>query len=208
MKASIPILLAAFVPLLLAAAGTMIEHGWLGHGLYKLGLLFVPLLFGMRFAFPQRMKKESATVALSTGLLLGLAAWLLIELILPRVADPRTIRAAFDARYHYTPSSAIAAACLIATANAVLEEWFYRGFLDDAGGKILSLFCFSLQHFIVFRGLAGTGPAFIAALAVVPAGWIWSRIRTRHGLAAASLSHIVTDAVLLVGGLRLLGYVS
>lgn len=208
MKAPLAVILAALAPSLLAAIGGAIGHGWIGYGFYKIALLILPFAFGAGL-FPLRgVTRESARDAIAAGLLLGAAGSVLLWTLLPRLVDPLAVRAAFDVRYRYTPGTAIAAAILIATFNAALEEWFYRGFLDAAGGRGLSLAAFALQHFVIFRGLAGDRPALLVAGAVVVAGATWSHVNRRHGLGAAIASHVLTDALLLVTGLSLLGYFS
>jgi len=63
---------AVLFVLALASLGHGIGHGWLGHGLYKVGLLAVPLLAGARFARPGRPTAGEAALGVGLGLLSGL----------------------------------------------------------------------------------------------------------------------------------------
>lgn len=198
---------AALVVLGLASMGHWIGHGWLGHGLYKVGLLAVPLLAGVRFSRPLRPSGRSVLGGVGLGLLLGAAAAGLVASLLPRFVDPSALRASFDARYGTTPATVLVAALAVATMNALLEEWFYRGFLDARIGASFASFIFGVQHAIVLSGLAGPLPAFLAGALCVPAGLVWSSLARRTGgILVPFLSHMAADLVLFAAGLRILGW--
>lgn len=197
---------STLTPLILALAGLWIGHGWIGHGLYKFALLALPFVFGMRVALPTKPRPRDLALAIGSGCLLGAVAAALIVAVLPRVADPAALRAAFDARYGYTPASAIAVCVLLACVNSLLEEWFYRGFLDPRLGPLATSIVFGLQHVIVLGGIAGLMPALAAGAACAAAGLVWSLLAWRGGIVLSFLSHALTDMILLAAGLRLLGY--
>lgn len=198
---------SAILVLLMAGLGGLFGHAWLGHGLYKLALLGIPFAYGARVSRPTLPGSRSLAIAASSGLVIGAAALGLLHLIPPAIADPAGIRANLDARYGYTLATVILASLLISTANALLEEWFYRGFLNRALGAPAASFVFGLQHTAVLAGIAGIGPALLAGIAVVPAGLFWSAISPRGEITLPFVSHVFTDLVLLGGGLFLLGYV-
>lgn len=200
-------LAVALAPLALAALGPVIGHAWLGHGLYKLALLALPFLCGCRAAWPARPTSRQLALALTSGAMLGLVAFCLIAAIVPHFLPFSELRANFDARYHYTPLTAGIAALAIALLNSLLEEWFYRGFLDRQITPPLSALVFSLQHVIVLIGLGGPAAAVGAGIAVYPAALIWTYVRNQGGISMAFLSHAITDAVFLAGGFYLLGYI-
>lgn len=197
----------ALAPLALAALGPLIGHAWLGHGLYKLALLALPFACGCRAAWPARPTGRQVALAVTSGAMLGLIAFCLIAGIVPRFISFSELRANFDARYGYTPLTAGIAALAIASLNALLEEWFYRGFLDRQLGAPLSALVFSLQHVIVLIGLGGPAASVAAGIAVYPAALIWTYVTKQGGISMAFLSHAITDAVFLAGGFYLLGYI-
>ncbi|RMH58532.1 MAG: hypothetical protein D6679_04900 [Candidatus Hydrogenedentota bacterium] len=196
----------AAVPLLLAAAGPFLGHGWLGFGLYKIALLLLPFLYGKKLRPPRPPKRPETLPAILSGLVLGGVAFGLVWLFLPLFIAPGELRHAFDVRYGYSPATAAAAALLIATANALLEEWFYRGFLDEQIGPPASAFCFALQHVIVLAGLGSVSAALCTGAAVYPAGLVWSFLSRGGRIQEPFLSHVAADLVLLGGGLFFLGY--
>ncbi len=198
----------ALAPLVLAALGPLVGHAWLGHGLYKLALVGLPFLCGRRFVRPAAPSFRALLESAAVGAALGGVAYLLCATLLPSLVDLTALRKAFDARYGYTPATAILASLLIIAVNSLIEEWFYRGLLDDLVPSPLASLVFSLQHVIVLGGLAGWAPAALAGVAVYPAGLAWTWIYRRHGLGAAWLSHALADLALLGGGLYLLGYLS
>jgi len=195
----------AAAPAIVAFLGTLIGHGWIGHGLYKLLLFGIPFFYGAKMAWPNRRNICEAVIS---GLALGTLAFGLLYLVLPLLVDVASVREGFDARYHYTPTTAIIAAILIMSINALLEEWFYRGFLDNYAGVPLSVFFFGLQHAIVLAGIAGPVPGVIAGVAVMPAGLLWTWLARRsNGIFTPFISHALTDVILLTGGLWMLGYI-
>lgn len=194
----------AAAPALVALLGTFIGHGWMGHGLYKILLLGIPFYFGARMSWPRRGSIRDAVLS---GIALGALAFGLLYFILPLLVDVASVRAGFDARYHYTPTTAVIAAVLIMSINALLEEWFYRGFLDGYSGVALSVFFFGAQHAVVLAGIAGLVPGIIAGVAVMPAGLLWTWLARRsNGIFIPFISHALTDVILLTGGLWMLGY--
>ena len=198
--------IVAMIPLSLAAIGPLIGHAWIGHGFYKIALLSIPFAFGLRFTLPRGFNRAQITAGVISGFILGASALTLLFVLMPLVSSPAEIRASLDARYHYTPLTAVSAALFIMTFNALLEEWFYRGFLNRLAGPILASFVFGLQHTIVLWGLAGSGVAILAGLIVVPAGVIWSLIAPEGKIFIPFISHAITDLFLVGGGLFLLGY--
>lgn len=198
----------AFIPCLLAFAGPLIGYGWVGHGLYKIALFSIPLYFGLRPRRIPSINPRDRVAAILSGIILGGVAFGLLYTIMPLLIDPIEVRRGFDSRYGYTPTTAIIAAILIMSINALLEEWFYRGFLDDHAGVPVSVLAFGAQHMIVLGGLVGFWPAVLAGAAVMPAGAIWTWIARRSGskIFLPWISHMLTDVVLLGGGLWMLGY--
>lgn len=193
--------------LLLVVAGPFFSDGWPGHGLYKAALLLLPFAAGYR---PRRVGRSALAESLrgaATGLALGALGWGLLSLLLPYFIEPAALCARFDARYHYDSAGKVVlvVGCLM-TANAALEEWFYRGFLDAEVGPAVSAVFFGAQHALVLWGLAGPVPALLAGVATGVAGRLFSFHAARGGLAAAFVCHAAADAVLLGGGLFTLGY--
>ena len=93
------------------------------------------------------------------------------------------------------------------TMNALLEEWFYRGFLDARLGPVAASMNFGAQHAIVLSGLSCPLPALLAGVACVPASLVWSTLARRTGgILVPFLSHMTADLVLFAAGLRILGW--
>lgn len=197
----------ASVPLALAAAGPLFAGGWFGHGLYKIALLALPFVAPRRGAWRLSGGIRASTFGAVTGIVLGAAGLALLAVLLPAFAPPEEIRANLDARYGYDSAGEVLVAVgLLMTANAALEEWFYRGFLDRKAGVFPSALTFGMQHTIVLSGVAGLAPALLAGGGTFLAGLVFSFHAARGGLLPAFASHMAADAVLLVGGMFVLGY--
>lgn len=197
---------AILIPLILAALSPVFGYGWLGHGVYKLALLGLPFSGGRSALCIGAMNSVVLARAVAVGAALGSAGLGLAWACAGTLWEPTVMREALDTRFSYTPAAAVIAALFIATLNAVLEEWFYRGWLDHRSGVFISAMTFAAQHVIVLAPLVGSAPALCAGLAVVPAALAWSWLSRRDGWALAVVSHVVADIVLFSGGLRLLGY--
>ncbi len=197
---------AILVPLALAALAPFLGFGWLGHGVYKLALLGFPLTGGRLAVWVGSPGIGAMARATGIGLALGGAGLGIAWASAGSFWEPTVMRHALDARFSYTPAAAITAAILIATLNAVLEEWFYRGWLDARAGLVTGALTFAAQHVLVLAPLVGLVGALGAGLAVVPAALAWSWLTGRDGWGLAAVSHIAADLVLFAGGLALLGY--
>jgi len=198
---------AALLLLAFAVSGHFLEHGWLGRGLYKFVMIFFPLAAGIELKRQFKIDRRGLIIAIASGIFLGAIAGTLIYFLLPHFANLSELKNGFDSRYHYTTCTVIIASLLIAGSNSFLEEFFYRGFLDDRAGIPVSAFIFALQHVVVLWGLAGSLTVILAGLIVFPAGILWSLVRLRCGLISAWISHLLTDIFLLGIGLLLLGYI-
>lgn len=196
---------AVVLSLALAALSPVLGAGWLGHGLYKMVLLGFPFAGGRGPAW--RSSVASAAVpALLLGTALGGLGLGIAAATAGLAWDPAAFRSALEARFHYTPVALAAAALAIATVNALLEEWFYRAWLDERVGMAASGGVFAVQHVLVLAPLAGMPAAFAAGAAVLPAALAWSLLARRHGWGAAVISHVAADLVLFAGGLHLMGF--
>jgi membrane protease YdiL (CAAX protease family) len=200
------IFLIGLLPTAVAVAGVALGTAWLGHAAYKFLLLALPLILGWRFSSLYPIRRAALTPAILSGLALGGTAAVGLAVLLPALREPALIRASLDARYGLTPVLAIVFALFNMTVNAVLEEVFYRGLLAPRLGTIVSTTLFALQHVAILAGPAGLPAALAAGGCTFLAGVVWCGLAARHGLAAAAISHIAADLVVLSTGLWLLGY--
>jgi hypothetical protein len=198
-------LLMGSLPTAVALAGASCGLAWLGHAAYKVLLLAIPLAAGWRI-HALTVRRDVLAPAVLSGLALGAAAAAGLALLLPALRDPALIRASLDARYALTPALAVAFALFNMTANAFLEEVFYRGWLAPRAGAIASTALFALQHVAILAEPAGLTAASAAGACTFLAGLAWCSLAARHGLAAAVVSHVAADLVVLTTGLFLLGY--
>lgn len=83
-------------------------------------------------------------------------------------------------------------------ANPLLEEYYWRGVVQQRVGIACSALFFWLTHYAVVRLFVEWVPALIATLPVLGAGCYWGWMRRKHGsLWPCVITHFVADAAIL-----------
>lgn len=221
------LLLLASLPFLLKAA-TLGTTGYALQSSYKVLQLILPMLWYRRMGkrgkeefYPAQEMRPSwkllSLAVLSAIALAGSGVLALHFVILILALDSATLRVGFDARFAMGPMGALFVVLFLASANAYLEEWHFRWWLDfeltrqwgRGVGIALSAAAFAFMHAFIVWGLPGVpsiaAPLMAAGLFI--AGIVWSvLLRRAGGFYAAWFSHGLTDALLLSWGLWWLGY--
>lgn len=222
------ILLILFLALLPFGAKALVL--WSGSTGYLLQSLYKPLQLLTPFVWrwvtqksltgPLREKPSIGTllIAILFALLASGIAIGLLLIVAPLLAlDPLVIRAGLDQRFSVSPLGAVGVVLFLSTANALLEEWHFRLWLDrvlsEKLGKFLgitlSALAFGVMHVFIFAGTVDV-PTFVLVLmagGIAIMGAVWSLIlRRTGGFYGAWLSHALTDAMLLGWGLTWLEY--
>lgn len=197
---------------------------YVAQSLYKLGQLFVPVLWRRRvegrrgwacwwYVEEPLPTRRVGSIAVALAVVMVALPALAIPLLAQKFnVDPLAVRAHLSAKFSLTPALAVPAVVFLSTLNAGLEEFHFRGWLDRQlsmrcgalVGALGSAAAFALMHLFIFAGVPDAKPAAQVGVFVVlfGAGLIWSWLARRPGgIHAAWLAHGLTDAGLLTWGL-------
>lgn len=227
-KSVLLLLVFAITPIIVKVFTLLL--GFTGYGLqsvYKLFQFGIPLLWWhfatTEYTTAQKLlwKKPtliSVCVAACIGVTLGIIGIIAARFAIPLLhIDPVAIRTSLDARFSMTPITALLVVIFLASLNAALEEFYFRGWMDielssrtsNTIGVIVSTLLFGVIHIFIFVGTPGLTLTIyiLVCIALTGAGAIWSLLlRKTRTLYTAIISHGLTDAMLLGWGLRWLGY--
>lgn len=224
------ILLAATLPFLAKISILTIgAQGYVLQSLYKIFQLGIPIIwrkkvghrgFSMAWPFDEPMpQKQTLIIATVIAIALTSTAILIIDLLAPILnLSPELIRAGMDQRFAVSPQSAVVVVIFLSFINSAIEELHFRAWLDielskrigNLYGILISAVAFGAMHGLIFYGMPFVSPTiiFLVIIGLAVSGICWSLlIRMRGGIHAAWWSHGLTDALLLLWGLRWLGYI-
>jgi membrane protease YdiL (CAAX protease family) len=168
--------------------------------------LEVPL--GRRLAEQFGFVAPSVPRELGLGLLLGVGAWvavllgiMLIGLLLLALGADDAVPKQPPALIPFIAGLPILVKILISLSAGVVEEWFFRGFLQPRMGLILSTVLFALAHFSYGQPFMLIGITLLSVIYGLLVKW-------RQNIWPAIAAHTLFDAVQLLvvvpGALRLI----
>jgi len=170
------------------------ERGfWVAVGLYHLICIVVPALHGAtREAFGVGRWRAAS---LAAGCVLGVSLWAVGREVLARgwlvPPEARAFLARLEPWWFFVAYSL--------ALNALLEEWFWRGFLLARSGVVLGALLFGLMHLAGFSAVLELRDALLLSLPTVAAGLAWGWLRRSSGsLWPCILTHLGADAGILV----------
>jgi membrane protease YdiL (CAAX protease family) len=151
---------------------------------------------------------QSVPRELGLGLLLGVGAWvavlvgiMLIGLLLIALGAGDAVPRQPPALIPFIAALPIAVKILISLSAGVVEEWFFRGFLQPRMGLLLSTVLFALAHFSYGQPFMLIGITLLSLIYGLLVKW-------RQNIWPAIAAHTLFDAVQLLvvvpGALRLL----
>ena len=151
---------------------------------------------------------QSVPRELGLGLLLGVGAWvavlvgiMLIGLLLISLGAGDAVPRQPPALIPFIAGLPIVVKILISLSAGVVEEWFFRGFLQPRMGLLLSTVLFALAHFSYGQPFMLIGITLLSLIYGLLVKW-------RQNIWPAIAAHTLFDAVQLLvvvpGALRLL----
>ena len=163
---------------------------------------------GRRFAEQFGFVAQSIPRELGLGLLLGVGAWvavlagiMLIGLLLMALGADEAVPRQPPALIPFIAGLPILVKILISLSAGVVEEWFFRGFLQPRMGLLLSTVLFALAHFSYGQPFMLIGITLLSLIYGLLVKW-------RQNIWPAVAAHTLFDAVQLLvvvpGALRLL----
>ncbi|MBU0766827.1 CPBP family intramembrane metalloprotease [Patescibacteria group bacterium] len=230
MNALLVLLSAASLPFITKIAVLFVGlQGYAFQSLYKILQLGIPIVWrkkeghrGLSIIWPFNEplpQKRTWIIATAIAIVLTTTAILIINLLAPILnLSPELIRAGMDQRFAVNPQSAVAVVIFLSFINSAIEELHFRAWLDreiskrigSVSGILISAFAFGGMHGLIFYGMPFISPTtiFLIIIGLAVSGICWSLLaRMKGGIHAAWWSHGLTDALLLLWGLRWLGYI-
>ncbi len=145
---------------------------------------------------------------LGLGLLLGVGAWvvvlagiMLVGLLLMALGADEALPKQPPALIPFIAALPIGVKILISLSAGVVEEWFFRGFLQPRMGLLLSTVLFALAHFSYGQPFMLIGVTLLSLIYGLLVKW-------RQNIWPAIAAHVLFDAVQLLvvvpGALRLI----
>ena len=188
------------LPYLAVGIGIFVFHSaWLAILSYHIGIIAIILLskksVPLRSLFKSLNHKTPVIMAA-----IGLSGGILLYVLWPFLAAPGQL-SSFARSIRLTETTWPLFILYFILVNALLEEYFWRSFLDNGSkGITLNDVFFSGYHAVVLLG--GIGAPWLAAIFLILslAAWAWRQInRQNEGLFPSLACHIAADvSVILV----------
>jgi hypothetical protein len=192
-------ILAPVLPYVTIGAGLLVFHNaWLAILGYHAGMIVTILLSGTRVAAKESYRGNRYSIPLVAALA-GACAGLLLYLLWPALGfanDPGSFMRLIGLNERTWPAFL---AYFILT-NAVIEEYYWRGFLGSVGKGIrLNDLVFSGYHLIVLASLLQPIWLMVVFVCLTTGAWYWRQMnRLNGGLLASTVSHLTADATVIL----------
>lgn len=224
------LILAASLPFVAKTSVILLGlNGYLMQSFYKILQLCIPAVWrhkqgqkGINVIWPfdePFPNRQTWLVATLIAVVLSVVAIAAINILAPMFEiSSEAIRTGMDERFSIGTQGAVVIVIFLSFINSAIEELHFRAWLDrevskrigSSAGILISAIAFGGMHGLIFYGMPSVTSViiFIIVVALAISGICWSLLaRMRGGIHAAWWSHGLTDAMLLLWGLRWLGYV-
>ncbi len=182
----------------------MFHNAWLAILSYHIGILSIVILSKKKYPLARLFKSRNYNAPVIMGLT-GVCGGLLVFLLWPYLAVPGQI-ADYARGIGLTEKTWPFFVVYFILANALFEEYFWRGYLDNGSIRItLNDVVFSGYHIAVLFGGIGTPWLLAIFLILTAAAWAWRQInRQNEGLLPSVACHVAADiSVILVAYSRI-----
>jgi membrane protease YdiL (CAAX protease family) len=191
--------IAPLIPYLTIGIGLLVLHNaWVAMLGYHAGIIAILAWSKYRPNLKQLYKNRKLWLSLIGGLG-GLGSGVLLYLLWPVLSIPDNISTYINSVGLNDRTWSVFIIYFV-IVNPVLEEYFWRGFLNSTTEKpVLNDLLFAGYHPMVFAGHIANIWLLVIFLGLVAGAWAWRQLnRFNQGILASTISHLSADIIIIL----------